>query len=90
MNYLRVCRTQNLEGKIKIVSVYPPCVDGFGGLVVCVLASVSRVRGFESGRSRWIFFRVKNPRHAFLRRGKLNNLSHVPTLGHVKDPFSRG
>jgi hypothetical protein len=22
--------------------------------------------------------------------GKLNNLSHVPTLGHVKNPFSRG
>jgi hypothetical protein len=29
--------------------------DGFGGLVVCVLASGSRVRGFEPGRSRWIF-----------------------------------
>jgi bacterioferritin-associated ferredoxin len=42
--------------------------DGFGGLVVCVLASSSRVRGFEPGRSRWIFC-VKNPRHAFLRRG---------------------
>jgi hypothetical protein len=42
---------------------------GFGGLVVCVLASGSRVRGFELGRSRWIFFCVKNPRHAFLRRG---------------------
>jgi hypothetical protein len=55
-------------------------VDGFGGLVVCVLASGSRVRGFEPGRSRWI-----SP-----SEGKLNNLSHVPTLRHVKDPFSRG
>jgi hypothetical protein len=44
-------------------------IDGFGGLVVCVLASSSRVRGFEPGRSRWIFFCVKNPRHTFLRRG---------------------
>jgi hypothetical protein len=32
-----------------------PDADGFGGLVVCVLASGSRVRGFEPGRSRWIF-----------------------------------
>jgi hypothetical protein len=30
-------------------------IDGFGGLVVCVLASSSRIRGFEPGRSRWIF-----------------------------------
>jgi hypothetical protein len=30
-------------------------VDGFGGLVVSMLASGSRVRGFKPGRSRWIF-----------------------------------
>jgi hypothetical protein len=30
-------------------------LDGFGGLMFCVLASGSRVRGFEPGRSRWIF-----------------------------------
>jgi hypothetical protein len=48
-------------------------VDGFGGLVVSVLASGSRVRGFEPSRS-------------LPTEGKLNNLSHVPTLGHVKDP----
>jgi hypothetical protein len=29
--------------------------DGFGGLVVCMLASGFRVRGFKPGRSRWIF-----------------------------------
>ena len=29
--------------------------SGFGGLVVSMLASGSRVRGFEPGRSRWIF-----------------------------------
>jgi hypothetical protein len=40
-------------------------VDGFGGLVVCVPASSSRVRGFEP----LDFFCVKNPRPAFLRRG---------------------
>jgi hypothetical protein len=34
-------------------------IDGFGGLVVCVLASGSRVRGFEPGRSRWIFSVLK-------------------------------
>ena len=29
--------------------------SGFGGLVVSMLASGTRVRGFEPGRSRWIF-----------------------------------
>jgi hypothetical protein len=29
--------------------------DGFGGLVVSMLGSGSRVRGFKPGRSRWIF-----------------------------------
>jgi hypothetical protein len=38
---------------------------GFGGLVVSMLASGSRVRGFKPGR----FFWCKNPQHAFLRRG---------------------
>jgi hypothetical protein len=33
--------------------------DGFGGLVVSMLASGSRVRGFEPDRSRWIFSDVK-------------------------------
>jgi hypothetical protein len=35
---------------------YPTAlIDGFGGLVVSMLASGSRVRGFEPGQSRWIF-----------------------------------
>jgi hypothetical protein len=42
--------------------------------VVSVLASVSRVRGFEPGRS-------------LPTEGKLNNLSHVPTLGACKRSF---
>ena len=29
--------------------------DGFGGLVVSMLASGTRVCGFKPGRSRWIF-----------------------------------
>jgi hypothetical protein len=33
--------------------------DGLGGLVVSMLASGSRVRGFKPGRSRWIFTSVK-------------------------------
>jgi hypothetical protein len=61
--------------------------DGFGGLVVCVLASSSRVRGFEPGRSRWDFFLRKKSSARLPSEGKLNNLSHVPTSGHVKDPF---
>ena len=38
--------------------------DGFGGLVVSILAAGTRVRGFKPGRSRWIFLA-----YAFLRRG---------------------
>jgi hypothetical protein len=38
---------------------FPEEGDGFGGLVVSMLASGSRVRGFS----------CKNPQHAFLRRG---------------------
>jgi hypothetical protein len=33
--------------------------DGFGGLVVSMLASGSRVRGFDPDRSRWIFSDLK-------------------------------
>jgi hypothetical protein len=33
--------------------------DGFGGLVVRMLASGSRVRGLKPGRSRWIFLYIK-------------------------------
>ena len=32
-----------------------PCLDGFGGLVVSILATGTRVRGLKPGRSRWIF-----------------------------------
>jgi hypothetical protein len=34
--------------------------DSFGGLVVSMLASGSRVRGFEPDRSRWIFSNVNS------------------------------
>ena len=33
--------------------------DGFGGLVVSMLASGAHVCGFKPGRSRWIFTGVK-------------------------------
>jgi hypothetical protein len=34
-------------------------INGFGGLVVSMLASGSRVRGFDPDRSRWIFSDAK-------------------------------
>jgi hypothetical protein len=37
-----------------------------GGLVVRVLATGPKVRGFDPDRGRWIF---KSPEHHFLRRG---------------------
>ena len=40
---LRLCLSRNIKE------------DGFGGLVVSILATGTRVRGFKPGRSRWIF-----------------------------------
>jgi hypothetical protein len=57
--------------------------------VVHMLASGSRVRELKPGRSRWIFS-VKKSSACLPSEGKLNNLSHVPTLRHVKEPISCG
>jgi len=61
-------------------------VDGFDGLMVSMLVSGTRVRGFKPGRSRWIF-RVPEKSSACLpSEGKRRNLSHVPALRRVKEP----
>ena len=45
-----------------LLYTYIGCLlDGFGGLVVSVLASGNQVRGFKPGRSRWIFTGLKIP-----------------------------
>jgi hypothetical protein len=62
------------------VSSTPP--DGFGGLVVSMLASGSRVREFEPLN----FFDMKKSSACLPSEGKQNNRAHVPTLGHVKHP----
>jgi hypothetical protein len=41
----------------------------FGGLVVSVLATGPKVRGFDPDRGRWILKGAKIPEHHFLRRG---------------------
>jgi hypothetical protein len=40
-----------------------------GGLVVSVLATGPKVRGFDPDRGRWIFKGDKNPELHFFRRG---------------------
>jgi len=60
--------------------------DGFGGLVVSMLASGTRVRGFKPGRSRWIFRASETSSACLPSEGKWKNLSHVPALRHVKEP----
>jgi hypothetical protein len=45
-------------------------LGGFGGLVVSMLASGSRVRGFEPDRSRWIFSDVKKSSACLPSEGK--------------------
>jgi hypothetical protein len=39
----------------EFVVTVPYAADGFGGLVVSILATGTRVRGFKPGRSLWIF-----------------------------------
>ena len=40
---------------LRQICLVRPFSDGFGGLVVSILASGTRVRGFKPGRSRFIF-----------------------------------
>jgi hypothetical protein len=55
--------------------------SGFGGLVVSMLASGTRVRGFKPGRSRHT-----NPQHAFLRKGSKAVGSMSQICGTLKNP----
>jgi hypothetical protein len=57
------------------------------GLVVSMLVSGSRNREFKPGRSRRIFHMEKSSA-CLPSEGKSNNLSHLPTLGHLKEPSS--
>ena len=68
-------------GSLKIRSNVWRLLDGFGGLVVSMLTSGTRVRGFKPGR---FFGHLKNPPHAFLRRG--SERMCVPALWHAKEP----
>ena len=68
-----------------LLSIHPNN-DGFGGLVVSMLASGNRVRGFKPGRSRWIFRASENSSACLPSEEKWKNLSHVPALRHVKEP----
>jgi hypothetical protein len=48
---------------------YLPHKVALSGLVVSVLATGPKVRGFHPDRGRWILKGDKNPEHHFLRRG---------------------
>jgi len=55
-----------VAGQVSSVLETVNSVDGFGVLVVSMLASGTRVRGFKAVG---FFGHLKNPPHAFLRRG---------------------
>jgi hypothetical protein len=63
--------------------VYCKLTTGFGRLASC-----SRVRGFIPTEAVGFFSDVKKSSACLPSEGKKNNLPHVPTLGHVKDPSS--
>ena len=47
----RIMILVRLSGQICVIHI----ADGFGGLMVRMLVSGTRVRGFKPGQSRWIF-----------------------------------
>jgi hypothetical protein len=55
---------------VEVIAAVKGHEDGFGGLVVSMLASGSRVRGFEPDRSRWIFSDVKKSSACLPSEGK--------------------
>jgi hypothetical protein len=57
-----------------------------GGLVVSVLATEPKVRGFKPGRGRWILRVIKSVACLPLE-GKYSHQSHVVDLWHVKEPY---
>jgi hypothetical protein len=61
---------------------------GFGGLVVSMLASGTQDRGFVTDRSRRIFPIGKKSTACLPSEGEVKHLSHVPALGHLKEPSS--
>jgi hypothetical protein len=69
-----------------IILYYTIQFVALGGLVVSVLATGPKIRGFDPDRGRWIFKGDKNPEHYFLRRGS-KAVGHVVDLWHVKERY---
>jgi hypothetical protein len=59
--------------------------SGFGG-TRGMLASGTQDCGFAPGRSRWDFFRRKNPQHAFLQKGSKAICPMSQICGMSKNP----
>jgi hypothetical protein len=89
INLLRICKLlscmeQNHEETFsRIYTTF----DGFGGLVVRMLASGSEFVGSNPTEAVGLFL-CKKSSACLPPEGKLNNLSHVPPLRHVKEPIS--
>jgi hypothetical protein len=60
--------------------------SGFVGLVISMLASGTRVRGFKPGQSRRIFSGEKNPQHTFLRKGSKAVCPMSQIFGMLNNP----
>ena len=52
-------KAKNTHSEYLTLTAFTQQQDGFGGLVVSMLASGTQGRGFKPGRSRWIFTSVK-------------------------------
>jgi hypothetical protein len=61
---------KKMQGHSVLECLRTPTADGFGGLVVRMLVSVSRIRGFAPYRSRWIFSDVKKSSACLPSEGK--------------------
>jgi hypothetical protein len=85
-----IFRGYNWNTYIKTTWITNHMHSGFGGLVVSMLASGTRVRGFKPSLSRWIFFGHKNPQHAFLWKGSKAVCPMSQICGMIKNPCEVG
>jgi hypothetical protein len=57
-----------------------------GGVMVSMVASRPKVRGFRPGQAQWIFKGDSNPQHFLLLRGVKLSAPCRKILRHIKDP----
>jgi predicted small integral membrane protein len=79
-------RVPRKEGRLFLLQAVHLQTTRCGGLMVSVLATGLKVRGFKPGREQWIF-KGDKIRFTLSFGGEVNRRSHVVDLRHVKEPY---